>query len=336
MTNLKFWMLGIAAMFLLFTSCTKEIEVNPTSSISDESLALTAYMESSESPLGKDYVNTDLPAMIKASDVKVLNETNQVYIVDIRSATDFSTGHIANAHNVAFGEVKSHLDAADLTGIEKIAIVCYTGQTASYCTSLLRLAGYDNVYALKWGMCSWHSDFASKWQSSVANTYATQFTATAETKGAKGDMPALSTGKTTAEDILNDRISTLFSEGFDPAKVSSSTVFGNLSSYYIINYWPENHYSSPGHIPGAIQYTPKESLMLSADLQTLPTDKTIVVYCYTGQTSAALTAYLRLLGYDAKSLLFGANGMIYDVLIDNSMTAFADSQIMGYDYVSSK
>jgi rhodanese-related sulfurtransferase len=74
---------------------------------------------------------------------------------------------------------------------------------------------------------------------------------------------------------------------------------------------------------------------LAADLKTLPTDKPVVVYCYTGQTSAFMAAYLRLLGYDAKSLKFGTNGMIYDKMIDHGeMTVWNDEQIMGYDYVN--
>jgi filamentous hemagglutinin family protein len=60
-----------------------------------------------------------------------------------------------------------------------------------------------------------------------------------------------------------------------------------------------------------------------------------VIYCYTGQTSAYLTGYLRVLGYDARSLLFGANGMIFDKMItDGVASAFVpETQIMDYDYV---
>ncbi len=71
---------------------------------------------------------------------------------------------------------------------------------------------------------------------------------------------------------------------------------------------------------------------LSADLKTLPTDKTIVVYCYTGQTSANLAAYLRVLGYDAKSLKFGTNTMIYNTMPGTKWSA--ETEIKGYDYVS--
>jgi rhodanese-related sulfurtransferase len=58
-----------------------------------------------------------------------------------------------------------------------------------------------------------------------------------------------------------------------------------------------------------MQYTPKADLKMSTFLKTLSTEKPVVVYCYTGQTSSHVAAFLRVVGYDAKSLLYGANGM---------------------------
>lgn len=316
--------------FLFFTACKEDEdpEVN-------EAQVLIEYLESPNSPLGKDYVNSDMPSIIAASEVKTLNETGQVYIIDIRSAADFAAGHIANAHNVAAGDVLNHIKGVDLSGYTKVAIVCYTGQTAGWAASLLRIMGYDKVFSMKWGMSSWHADF-NKWSANVGNTYAAQFTGTATDKNPAGELPSLNTGKTTGAEILEARVATVLAEGFDPAKVTNATVFGNLNGYYIVNYWPASQYADPGHIPGAVQYTPKETMKLSADLKTLPTNKPVVVYCYTGQTSAFLAAYLRLIGYDAKSLLFGANGMIYDIMGTAGMTTFKDSEIMGYSYETGK
>ncbi len=331
MKTTKLLLYSILVGSLIFTSCKKDEEETI-----NESQVLVEYMESANSPLGKDYVSSDLPAIIAASEVKTLNETGQVYIIDIRSAADFATGHIANAHNVAFADILTHIEGVNLAPYTKVAIACYTGQTAGYAASLLRLMGYDKVFSMKWGMSSWNATF-NRWTSSLSNTYSSQFTSTATAKGAMGNLPVLSTGKKTGQEILEARMSTLLTEGFDPAKITNATVFGNLTNYYILNYWPAAQYEAPGHIPGAMQYTPKESLKLAVDLKTLPTDKTIAVYCYTGQTSAHLAAYLRLLGYDAKSILFGTNGMIYDDMVSTGgMTVFNDTQIMGYDFVTGK
>ena len=85
-----------------------------------------------------------------------------------------------------------------------------------------------------------------------------------------------------------------------------------------------------GHIDGAMQYTPKVDLASTTFLLTLPTNMPVVVYCYSGQHSANMAAYLRVLGYDALSLTFGANGMIHD-----NMTAgkWSDTNIMDYPTV---
>ena len=327
-----FWYLMVFSL-LFVTACNKDDDEEPTPTLS-ESEILATYLESNDSPAGKDFVNSDMPTIMSASDVKTLNATGQVYIIDIRSADDFNAGHIENAVNVTLGNILTHIEGVDLSGYTKVAIVCYTGQTAGFAASLLRLMGYDKVFSMKWGMCSWNEDFAGKWNTNVGNGYASQFTGTATDKGAAGNMPTLSTGKTTGQEILQARVKAVLEEGFTPAAISKDAVFQALGNYYIVNYWPANHYADPGHIPGAVQYTPKESMKLAADLKTLPADKTIVAYCYTGQTSAYLTAYLRLLGYDAKSLLFGTNGMIYDAMSTAGMPVFNADQIMGYDYVN--
>jgi rhodanese-related sulfurtransferase len=323
-------MLSIVFAFFLITSCDKE----ETPAI-NESQVLAEYLESTNSPLKKDFVNTDMPTIIAASEVKTLNETGQVYIIDIRSAADFDSGHIENAHNVALADILTHIKGVNLTGYTKVAIVCYTGQTAGFAASLLRLMGYDKVYSMKFGMCAWHVDFSGKWKTAIAsgNTYASQFTATPTAMNAVGSLPTLSTGKKTGQEILEARVNALLTEGFTIATVTNKTVFDNLASYYIVNYWTAAHYTDPGHIPGAVQYTPKESIKLATSLKTLPTDKPIAVYCYTGQTSAFLVAYLRLLGYNAKSILYGTNAMIYDIMVTKTMTVFNDAQIMGYDYI---
>jgi len=315
-------MLAILFISFFVVSCEKEEPIV-------EAEVLVEYLESVDSP-AQDYANTDMPAIKSAEHVKTLNTLNKVYIMDIRSADDFATGHIENAVNVSAGDVLTHIESVDLSGYDEVSIVCYTGQTAGWATCLLRLMGYDNVYSMKFGMAAWHQDFANPWNSNTKSTYSTQFVSTVTEKGAEVNLPDLNTGGETGQEILEVCVDKVLAEGFNPAKITNTEVYANLENYYIVNYWPEDEYLDPGHVEGAVQYTPKQSIKLSADLKTLPTDKPIVVYCYTGQTSANLAAYLRVLGYDAKSLLFGTNGMIYNDMIKSKWSA---SAIMGYDYV---
>ena len=326
MKTLKLWMLAILIVAFAAVSCNKEEEETI-----NEAQVLVEYLESAD---GGNYANTAMPAIATAADVKTMNTAGVNYIIDIRSADDYNAGHIENAVNVAAADLLTHLEGTTADDDkQEIDIVCYSGQTAAWATCLLRLAGYDNVKSMAFGMCSWNAQFAGSWQSHIGSMYSSQFTTEATAKGAKGDLPVLNTGFKTGKEILDARINEVLAAGFSAVTVGASTVFGALSNYYIVNYWAEADYSGIGHIPGAMQYTPKASMALDADLTTLPADQTVVVYCWTGQTSANMAAYLSVIGYDAKTLTFGANGMIYD---DLEAHKWSDASIMGYDYVTSE
>jgi rhodanese-related sulfurtransferase len=122
--------------------------------------------------------------------------------MDIRSAADFAEGHIENAVNVPAGDVLSHLESVDLSGYDEVSVVCKSGQTAAWATCLLRLMGYDNVYSMKFGMCSWNAEFADAWNNNTKSTYSTQFVSTVTEKGLADDLPELSTGKEAGQEIL--------------------------------------------------------------------------------------------------------------------------------------
>ena len=325
MKTTKMWLLAILFLAFAAVSCdnTEDDPIN-------EAQVLAEYLESPDG--GGDYANTAMGAYVTAEGVKSLMPVaNGVYIVDIREEAHYAGGHIEGAVNIPAADVLAHLDGMDVSDYDKVAIVCYSGQTAAWLNNILRISGYDNAYSMKWGMTSWHADF-DKWSGKTSNMYATQFKTEAYPKGAEGSLPALNTGETEGEAILDARIDVVLAEGFGAAAITAADVYANLDNYYIVNYWSDAHYSDPGHIEGAMQFTPKESMALDLDLKSLPTDKTIVVYCYTGQTSANLASYLRVLGYDAKSLKFGANSMIYDEMPAAKWNA--ETQIMGYDYIA--
>jgi rhodanese-related sulfurtransferase len=312
MKQIKFWALSIFTISILLVSCGETI---------DESQVLVDYMESADSPINVASINK----IIGAADLQAANLTDNAYIIDIRGEEYSTIGHIEGAVHVAAKDVISHLEDTDVSSYEKVVVVCYTGQTAAYVVSLANMAGHTTT-SLGWGMSSWNAETAGPWNNGAKNTYAALLEETANPKGEEGALPVLETGFELAEDILAARIAEVNEAGFDAAKITAAQVWESPESYYIVNYWPEAQYNL-GHIPGAIQYTPNESMTTDTFLKTLPTDKTIVVYCYTGQGSAFLSAYLRVLGYDAKSLLFGINGMATDWAADNSITSWGPEKI---------
>jgi rhodanese-related sulfurtransferase len=73
---------------------------------------------------------------------------------------------------------------------------------------------------------------------------------------------------------------------------------------YIVSLRSAEDYAK-GHIPGAVN-------MKFSDITTLPKDKKIVVYCYTGQSSSFAAAVLGTLGYNVTNLLHGMSSWSND------------------------
>jgi len=227
---------------------------------------------------------------------------------------------------------------------ERIVVTCFTGQTSAYAVSLLRAAGYGNkIVSLKWGMSSWNSAFSSRWTDNLKNDKAAFFIKDASpAKPAKGDLPVLNTGKKTGKEIVEAQIEKLLAATYGPATITSTNLYADLNTYQIINFWPANLYTNLGHIDGAINYTPPPTandphpFLLAQDLLTLSTTKPNVLYCFTGQTSSYLAGYLRIIGYDARSILYGGNGMIYDVMVANNTanTFIPATEVKDYPFVT--
>ncbi|MDT8324521.1 MAG: rhodanese-like domain-containing protein [Bacteroidota bacterium] len=315
---------------LVFTQACSDDDDDPITPAPVESELLVAELEG---PNG-NYMNTDCPSIVTAQAVyENVSGANTWYIMDIRSAADYAKGHIPGAVNVTRADLLTHAAANNFASKERVVIICYSGQSAAWSTAILRMSGYNNVSSMKYGMSSWHPDFDSI-SSKTGSDYQTQFVKdAAPAKPAAGDLPAINTGKTTGAEILAARVAAVHAEDYGAAATSAAAVFAAPDQFFILNYWIMGDYTGIGHIPGAYQYTPKADLASDAFLKTLPTDKTIAVYCYTGQTSANVAAILRVLGYDAKSLSFGTQGMIWQDMVAAGKTAFdASKDCMGFAY----
>lgn len=315
----------------------EETTVTPTPTAIDEATELAKYVESNN-----DYIYSGASFVMSASSYRteVVADQSKIYTIDIRSAADYAAKHLKGAVNVAMKDLYTHIKGLTMANYKYVVVTCYSGQSAAFGVSLVRamlpIADANKVVSLKWGMSSIDSSFATNfWMAKPSNSRAASFVTTdPPTMPAKGSLPTLSTGKTTGKEILEDRVNKLLTDGYN-ISITDATVYTNLSNYYIINYWPLAAYKDPGHIEGAYNYEPTaKPFKIDNALTTLPTNKTVVVYCYTGQTSSYVGAYLKLLGYDVKSLSYGANSMIFDKMrasTNTSANAFVPAnEIKGY------
>lgn len=306
-----------------FTSCIEPVEEPKT----DHFKVMTDYMKANNMDLNN--MTTDW-----VIDAPTLNTTGTAnyHIIDLRSAADFSTkGHIAGAINSTMANVLTAAQGAT----KPIVVTCYTGQNAAVAVAALRLSGYPTAKILKWGMSSWNTVFDA-WTANISNQakgHANWSTTNTTKTPVLFALPAFdatefAAADTTGAAILAKRVSYMLSLGF--RGVNAADVLAAPSNYFIVNYWAEADVNTYGHIKNA--YRLNETLKLAGDgIKNIDPATTSVIYCWTGQTSALVSAYLTVLGYDAKGIKFGANAMINADLLKNKFSA---SQVNAFAYVT--
>ena len=143
-------------------------------------------------------------------------------------------------------------------------------------------------------------------------------------------------------DILIDEDASFFTENTitynEIAEVEEKFVicFGPAGLYYL---GKQGDTFEEGHPVGATWYNsdPPPQFKSTRLLQTLPTDRTIIIYSIGGHNSAMATAHLGLLGYNVRSVLFGAHNIFYSRLLCNlSFTnlVFTNNSRKNYTYIT--
>jgi len=307
-----------AAMFFLAVmvvcSCKKKDDDDDDNQQQTDFEVLSDYLVANDLDL-----DNMMDGWLVTADEIAANPDNY-YILDIRSEGVYDTVcHIEGAVNVAYADVVT--EAANANG-KQIVVTCYKGQAAAFALIALRLSGYPTAKSLKWGMSSWN-EVCDKWTSACHDTiddYPGGWTNPADitanaTFGDPDLTSLLANPGTDGATILAERVDTLL-EGY--SFVSGPEVLENYTSYFVNCYWDEADVTTYGHITGS--YRIKPLTLAGGEMNNLDPSETIVTYCWTGQTSSLITAYLMVLGYDAASLSAGANGMIYSDLTSHTWT----------------
>ena len=325
--------------FILFNNCVEDNVAPPFTGQLNPAAEMLVYFESQG-----DFVNSNLaPALIDAQEVNS-NLTNYL-IIDLRSNSDFQNGHIEGALNISSDSLYNFMKSIDAGSYPKIILVSKNGQSSTYFTCLLRLAGYNNVYSMKYGMASWNQFFSDEWLGALSDAVnIASYTNDDFPRNDLTDLPqvAFENPGASLPERINSRIKKIIEEGFyysdnlPSENINYIVCYGKMRLYYARRFVT---LEGRGHPPGAIFYmdSPDFDLRSSKYLQSLPTDQPIYIYDYDGQLSACIAAYLRVLGYDASSLLYGANQLFYSRMIDEPDLreyAFSSLMINNFPYVT--
>ena len=81
--------------------------------------------------------------------------TNDMLILDVRSAEEFAEGHIKNAVNISHGEMSRNFMTILEFQDKPVVVYCRSGRRANIAETILKDKGFTNVMHLEGDMNDW-------------------------------------------------------------------------------------------------------------------------------------------------------------------------------------
>ncbi len=299
---------------LLFSSCGSKEAGKGQSIVNEENTKiLLNWLETN----GNYIASERAPSIIDAPELFGLQDQN-ILIIDLRPQEDYDQGHIEFSVNIGSDHVLDYFkNRIEPSAFDYIVFVCNNDNRSSYVTAVLRLLGYNNTWTLRFGMSGLDREIADQfWFANISNKMVGKLEYTPNEKKKPSNYPSIAANGKSGFDIVWERAEAIINLPADSIFVSIDQMIDHWDDYYTICYWPEEKYLGVGHLPGSVQYDQKTSLNQNSELNTLSTEKPNIIYCYSGQHSIFVTAYLRLIGYNAKALRYGANSFMHQVMAE--------------------
>lgn len=224
-----------------------------------------------------------------AAFLAAVEDKEDAVILDIRSAEDYAKGHIQGAVNVPYGmDVAAALEK--IPSDKTVYVYCYSGQTASQTALLLNLAGKKAL------------NVSGGFNKGISKQEAAEKLMITE--------PASFDDKTYAVDADIKAAVENYYKQVEKAEYAKNNIspkqlkqlMESGEEVFIADLRSEEDYGK-GHIEGAVSLPYGKGMQEKFDI--LPTDQTIYVYCYSGQTASQTMAALRLKGYTVYNLSGG-------------------------------
>jgi rhodanese-related sulfurtransferase len=213
-----------------------------------------------------------------------------MFVIDIRQADVYAESHITGAVNIPWGpELASKLNLIPQSG--EIYLYCYTGQTAGQTVAVLNAAGIP-VKSVRYGFNRGIS---------TVDGYEAAIDAegVAMAQIAHDIDPAM---QAAADAYFGDFGAAPFKNNIIASSDAAAILAAGDDSVQFVDIRKAEDFAK-GHIDGAMSMPFKAGMQVS--FSDLPSDKKLIVNCYSGQTAGQTVGVLRLLGYDAVSLKHG-------------------------------
>jgi rhodanese-related sulfurtransferase len=216
-------------------------------------------------------------------------------LIDIRRADDYAQGHLKGAINLPWGTAALSGNLRYLPQSGPVYVYCYTGQTAGQAVALLNVAGIP-AESVRFG---WNLGISKV--ENVAAVTTTEVTALDTSRTYPVDRTIEATYRAYYSDMAG-KAGTSVANNIIPESEAKRILDSNDRNYAFVSIRRATDFAN-GHIEGAINIPWGQGM--DQFFPNLDARKTLIVYCYTGQTAGQAVAMMRLLGYDAVSLRGG-------------------------------
>ncbi len=228
-----------------------------------------------------DFIN-----MVKAGD--------DMLVLDIRQAADYAKGHVKGAINAPWGPELGKV-LGNLPTDKPVMVYCYTGQTAGQTVAVLNFAGVKaRSVNLGFNLGISKVEGVDAYLETTANDFSGK-------SGASYDPAVKTMVENYFADLANTK-GTMYTNNIISEENAKKFLDSGDDQVQFVSVRSAADYAK-GHIDTAINIPWGKGMQES--FASLPADKKLIVYCYTGQTAGQTVAALRVLGYDAVSLKGG-------------------------------
>lgn len=86
-----------------------------------------------------------------------INELPTAPIIDVRTADEFSNGHLVNAKNIDWNSNAFETGIEELNKENPVFVYCLSGGRSSAAAEKMRAIGFKNVYELEGGIMKWRA-----------------------------------------------------------------------------------------------------------------------------------------------------------------------------------
>lgn len=208
----------------------------------------------------------------KIEDFKSLLDSGEVVLVDVREAKEYGEGHFPGAINIPIRTLADNLDK--IPADKPVVVYCASGHRAGMVTSALQLLGYKNVKAGPTFKAWAEAKEEVSTEPVEAVTYKAPQVEPELLAAVKGFLSGLPEGYLAVGDM----------EKFKEAVANGA---------FLVDVREPGEYQE-GHLPDAINIPIR---ILADNLDKIPADQPVFVYCKSGHRAALSTAALQILGY---------------------------------------